>query len=185
MKKLTTKLLPLVISAWPLFAADSITVDWNQVCATASQQQLIATTSAGDTVAGYCVGVTVSEVSVRTPDNRIVKVARDKLSKLVMHRPPGHELRALAQDLHEGFHEGFHLLFTHNALGGLLLIPGTVVWGAIAAPFSAIGDLEHLGNSDREIKIRPATATPSTQTPSRSLSPPQTGSTERNPPDGI
>ena len=183
MRNFKLQLLALTFSTLPLFA-DSVTVDWNQICATASEHQLVATTSAGDTVAGYCVGVTVSEISVRTPDNHIVKVARDKLSKLVVRRRNAHELRSLAEDLHHGFHEGFQALFTHNALEALFVIPGTVVWGAVGAPFAVLGDLAHLDDPDKEINIRPAIATPSTQTPSHSPSRPPTDSTERNPPDG-
>lgn len=152
--QITCAFIILALGSLPLRAADPVTVDWRQVCQTAGDYELIVTTSAGDTVQGYCMGVTVTELSVQTRDHRIVKVARNTLSQLVMYRRRGHQLRSLGHAMRGGFHEGFRELFTTGAVVGLVMIPGTLAWGAISAPFCAIGDLANITYYAREIKIR-------------------------------
>lgn len=150
--QITCGLIFLAVSSLPLHAADSITVNWNQICQKAGD--LIATTVTGETVAGFCVGVTVNEISIQTPDRRIVKVARDKVAQLITRRPKGHQLRSLAHNVRTGLRDGFHALFTTDAVVGIVEIPGTLAWGAISAPFCLIGDLAHMGDHNQEIKVR-------------------------------
>jgi hypothetical protein len=137
----------LILLAWfaPLRAASVIQVHWNEICRTTSGNLLEITTSTGDRVEGYCTAVGVDEISISTQDNkdmRVVKIARTALSRIVMRSPSkGHHLRALGRGMRENLKQGVDSLFSEMAPVGLVHVPGTLAWGAIAAPFCLLGDL--------------------------------------------
>jgi hypothetical protein len=99
------------------------------------------TTSNGEKVDGYCVSITIDEIAVTTRDHRVVKIARQALSKLEMQRSRGHQLRALHKGMHKALAMGFDNLLSPMAPAGIIGIPGTLAWGAVAAPFCLLGDL--------------------------------------------
>jgi hypothetical protein len=153
MRNVSAKLFAITMSALPLFAADSVTVDWNQVCYKAVGYRLTATTVTGDTVAGDCLGVTVTDLSVRTRGRKVVKIPRGELSKIQMHRRKGHLLRSLFAETVGGVLYGA-AAFTYDPLISILWVPGALVWGAVRVPFYAVADLVHLDDGDTEILIR-------------------------------
>jgi len=153
MRSLTPKLLILAVSALPLFAADLVTVDWNQVCYKAAGYRLLATTVTGETVAGACLGVTSTDLSVKTRGPTIVKIPRGELRKIRMHRSKAQLLRSLFAETVGGVLFGA-AAFTHDPLISILWIPGALVWGAVRVPVYAVADLVHLDDGDTEIKVR-------------------------------
>jgi hypothetical protein len=162
MKHITAKsnLVAALLAAISLPLAASanerpIEVPWQQVCNTSYGQQLILTTETGETIQGYCVSIDVNKIGVRTPDQRVVQIARSTLSKLEMKRPRTHQLASLGKGVRHELHEGVKILFSPMAPGGLILIPGTLAWGAVAAPFCILGDLFAPPEQIHEIKVQP------------------------------
>ena len=150
----------VMVGALPLHAAEPIQVHWNEVCRVAADRQLVITTADGNTVEGYCVSITVDQMAVTTPDRQIVKIARTALSRIQMHRSPGHQqghqLRSLGQGMRTGLRYGFKSLLSPYAPIGIVTVPATLAWGAVAAPFCLLGDLRDrvTGKQDiQEIKV--------------------------------
>lgn len=135
-RTLTTALL----FSLPLLGSDPINVKWNQVCQVAGHRELQLTTAAGEKVEGVCVSVSVDEISVRTSDKKVVKLARQTLSKLEVQQNT-HQLRALGKSMHRVLRDGVAALFSPLAPAGLVMIPGTLAWGVIATPFCILGDI--------------------------------------------
>ena len=145
-----------VATAPRLFAADQIRVQWNELCRTSQGHQLNIRTSAGETVEGACLAITVDEVSIQTRDHRVVKLTRAALARVEMQRAmdEGHQLRALGRGVHKSLKKSISLLFSQYAPAGIVAVPATLAWGAIAAPFCVLGDLAHHGGPEaKEIKI--------------------------------
>jgi len=147
----TILLVPL-LSTLPLRADDALEVQWNKVCQVADGHELLVRTANGDTVQGICLSVNVDEMAVRTKDNRIVRVARGTMSRLEMYRSPNHQLRSLGKGMHTGLKEGFRELLSPEAVAGIVVIPGTLAWGAVSAPFCVLGDLKSRLEGTRQIK---------------------------------
>jgi hypothetical protein len=145
----------VIVCSLPLCAADPVEVPWNQLCKAAIGNHLMITTTNGAIADGLCMSITVDEVTIRTENQKVVKIARTALSKIQMHRRPEqeHPLKALGKGLRETFREGFDMLFTPEAPGGILLIPGTAAWGVVAAPFCALGELKNSLDRPREVKV--------------------------------
>jgi len=73
--KLLSLATALALAAPSLPAADTKEVAWNQVCRETTGHELELTTATGETVSGYCVGVSVNEIGIRTGDAKVVKIA--------------------------------------------------------------------------------------------------------------
>ena len=144
------------VMAWtlPLHAADQIDVNWTEVCKVAAGHQLKITTVAGDTVDGYCMSIDVDVINVTTRDQKVVRLARAALSRIQMRRSKhSHELSSLGHGMHVGLRHGFDWLFSPCAPLGLVVVSGTVAWGAVAAPFCLLGDLKDKVAGKQEIKV--------------------------------
>ena len=138
--------------AQPLRADDALEVQWNKVCQVADGHELLVRTANGEMVQGICLSVNVDEMAVRTKDNNVVRVARSTMSRLDMYLSPAHQLRSLGKGMHAGLKEGFRGLLSPEAPVGIVLIPGTLAWGAISAPFCVLGDLKSKLEGTRQIK---------------------------------
>ena len=145
-------LLAMTFSSLPLYAADSKEVQWNQICREAHGRELLVTTADGDLVKGYCVSIDANNIAVKTKDRGVVKVARKTLSKLEMERSKGHQLRTLHKGVHKGLKYGFDSLLSPMAPVGAVVLPATLAWGAVSAPFCLLGDLREKVNGTQEIK---------------------------------
>ena len=145
-------MLAILAVTLPLRAADSVTVDWEQICRKASDHEVVIKTTAGENVDGYCIGIDVNEVSVNVKGKR-VKVARDQVVKLLVLRRPS-QLKALGHGVRDGLHYGFNALFSPAMPIGVVAIPGSIVWGVVATPFCALGDLKAKLSHNTEIKIK-------------------------------
>ena len=145
----------LMILAPRVHAASEIRVTWTDLCKTVAGHQLTIKTLNGDVVDGYCMNISVEEVSVKTKENKVVKIARTALARVDMQRKEneGHQLRALGQGMHKSLRKGFGWLFSIYAPAGMVAIPATLAWGAVSAPFCLIGDLTHDGSDTTEIKV--------------------------------
>ena len=143
----------LLLSGALAFGQNSVEVDWNQVCQVTVGKPMRVKTTGGDTVEGYCASISVDEIAIRTENHKIVKVARAALQKMSMN-PRQHQLRALGRGMRGGLSAGFAGLFTPLAPGAILLIPGTLAWGAISAPFCLTGDLIARAQGETEIRTR-------------------------------
>lgn len=154
-RNLLLALTGVIVCSLPLCAADPVEVPWNQLCKTATGNQLMITTADGATVDGYCMSITVDEVAIRTETQKVVKIARTALSKIQMHRTPQqeHPLKALGQDMRRTFRDGLSVLLSPQAPGAIVLIPATAAWGVVAAPFCALGELKNKLNGPREVKV--------------------------------
>jgi len=150
----TRCLLPAAIFwAFPAWAADSVTVHWDDVCRTSHGHQLELETTNGNVVSGYCMSIGVDEIAITTKDQKVVKLARKSLSRIQMHRAKGSQLRSLGRGLHKTLADGVGLLFSPLAPAGIVLIPGTLAWGAVAAPFCLLGDLQAKLSGTQELKV--------------------------------
>jgi hypothetical protein len=141
----------LLFSGALMFAQNSVDVQWNQVCQTAGGRPMRVKTTNGEIVDGYCMSVNVDEIAIRTEDHKVVKITRAALARMAVV-PRDHQVRALGRGMRGGLRTGFHTLLTPNAPAALLLIPGTLAWGAVAAPFCVAGDL--VARTQRETEIR-------------------------------
>jgi hypothetical protein len=143
-----------------LLASDDTQVQWNGICSAARGRELSITTSEGAIVTGYCASIDVKEITVRTPDNRMVKVGRAALSRLSFHQYKGHQLQALRHGVHKGLKDGSDNLLSVAALWGIVEIPTTLAWGAVTLPFCALGDLRSKLSGEQPIKVTDAAAHP-------------------------
>jgi hypothetical protein len=159
MKNITFDIRFLVVSAmmvWtlPLHAADQIEVSWSEVCNVVGGNQLRITTGNGDTVEGYCMSINVDQIEVATKDHKVVRVARKALSRIQMRRSRNsHQLSSLGHGMRTGLRQGFEWLFSPCAPLGLVVVPGTLAWGAVAAPFCLLSDLKDKVKGGKEIKV--------------------------------
>ena len=133
------------------FGRNIVDVSWNQVCHTAAGRPVRVQTATGDTVEGHCMSVNVDEVAIRTGDHKVVKIARAAMLRMSVP-PRNHQLRSLGRGMRGALQIGALGLFTPLAPGALLLIPGTLAWGAVAAPFCVTGDL--LARTRGETEVR-------------------------------
>jgi hypothetical protein len=144
MKQLHLTLLGMIVSGVlcsPLAADDTQTaVKWDQLCNTSSGQQLVVSMTSGEKLEGYCVLVTVDALRVQT-SNGIVVVARSTVHRLHMYRPKKNRLASLGKGMKDTLRQGVDDTFSPMAPVGLILIPGTLAWGAVAAPFCILGDI--------------------------------------------
>jgi hypothetical protein len=152
MKQLIT-ICALTALATSLFASDEIQTPWSGICAAARGRELAITTSDGVAVTGYCIAIDAKEITVRTADNRIVKVGRAVLSRLSFQQYKGHQLQTLRHGVHKGLKEGADNLLTVAALWGIVEIPVTLAWGAVTLPFCALGDLRSKLSGGQQIKV--------------------------------
>ena len=65
----------------------------------------------------------------------------------------GHHLADLGNSMSKSFARGFGWLFSPAAPLGLVAIPATIAWGAVAAPFCLLGDLGDDGAITQDIKV--------------------------------
>ncbi len=145
--------LTFVASALPVSAADPIVVPWNEVCRAAVGHDLILTTASGERLEGYCYSIDVNQIAVGTRNRGVVKVARTALARIEVQRVQGHQLRSLGKGVHKGLKDGFDALLSPLAPAGIVMIPGTLAWGAVATPFCILGDLRaKINGGTREIR---------------------------------
>jgi hypothetical protein len=135
-----------------------IETQWEKVCTVAEGRELTLTTDKGETIQGYCISIDVNKVAIRTTGSqgqRVVQISRTTLSKLEMKRPKTHQLAALGRGMRRELHEGARQLFSPLAPAGMVLIPATLAWGAVASPFCILGDLFAPSDQTREIRVQP------------------------------
>jgi hypothetical protein len=134
-------------------ASDAVEVPWKDFCRVAGGRQIQITTSAGETVSGYCMTISADEVGLRTPAG-IVKIGRAALSHIEMDRAPGHLLASLGGGVRAGLKQGNKWLLSPQALLGVVTIPSVLAWGAVSTPFCVLGDLKHrlLGKTEVSVK---------------------------------
>jgi hypothetical protein len=144
----------LIASVPALHAADQIQVRWDQLCQVAHDRQLTITTATGETVSGYCMSSNADEIALNSKDNKIVKIARSALQRIQMsHSTNGHQLSALGRTMQKGLRTGADWLLSPRAPLGIVAIPATLAWGAVAAPFCILGDLIHEDAGTQEVKV--------------------------------
>lgn len=136
----------------PLHAAD-LQASWNDLCRVAAGHQLNVTTSDGKTISGACTSTDADALSLNS-NQRIVKIARSTLTRIQMYQSGnGHHLADLGNGMSKSFRMGIGWLFSPAAPLGLVTIPATVAWGAVAAPFCLLGDMGSDGPVTQEIKV--------------------------------
>ena len=129
-------------------------VEWPNLCAHTAGQLLVVTTESGDTIQGYCISVQHDELTVRTVDGRMVKIARGTLGKVLALAVPEHRLKALGKGIKQGLRNGVKMTFSPLAPIGLVVIPGALAWGAVATPFCLLGDLFNHKPAQRVLAVR-------------------------------
>jgi len=133
--------------------ADTTLLPWNGVCQASHDHRLTITTTTGETVEGYCTAINVDEITL-TKNQQVVKIARNTISRLQMHRTKGHQLAALWRQVRHGLRDGTDLLFSPFAPAGLVVLPGSLAWGAAASPFCLLADVGNLLAGENEIQIK-------------------------------
>jgi hypothetical protein len=146
-------LFALAVAGVPLHAADTVEANWNQVCRVSRGRELLLTTATGDQVRGYCFPVDVDGLGVKTKTGQVTRIARTALTRIEMRSSRGHQLHSLGKAIQDGLKFGVKALFSPLAPVGLVTLPGTLAWGAFAAPFCVLGDLEERGSGAQEIKL--------------------------------
>jgi hypothetical protein len=150
--KHTLTLFALMAAVPGLRAADPIQVPWNQVCRVAYERQLSITLANGDIVLGYCMSINVDEIALTSKGHKVVKIARSAFQRIQM-KPKEHQLKSLGRGVRKGLHQGSDWLLSPYAPLGIVTIPATLAWGAVAAPFCLLGDLAHGQTGPQEIKV--------------------------------
>ena len=146
----------LIVSSATARASEPVEIPWEKVCEAARSRELVVKTVDGSTVKGYCVSIDVNEIAVNTSNYRVVKIARTALSRLEMRRSihsKGHQLKSLRAGMAKNLWMGFDALLSPGAPIGIVVIPGTLAWGAVAAPFCLVGDLRAKVIGTKEIKV--------------------------------
>jgi hypothetical protein len=143
------------VMAWslPLKAATPIEAPWKDVCNVAGGHELKITTLDGNSVSGYCMSINVDEIAVSKKGHPVTMIARATLARIQMRSRKGHRLSSLGTGVREGLRQGFEWLFSPSAPLGLVMVPGTLAWGAVAAPFCLLSDLKNSGTEEHEIKV--------------------------------
>jgi hypothetical protein len=54
--------------------------------------------------------------------------------------------------VHKGLAEGVNELLSPLAIGGIVMIPSTLAWGAVSLPFCLLGDLKAKIGGTKDIK---------------------------------
>ena len=141
-------LAPLVIVAFalPLYAHKPIEVPWDQLCQVTALHEIGIKTVAGKTVYGYCVRVDADAVMVSDDDDRHFSVNRSEVTRIRMY-PTRHSLRDWAETVGEYLGAGSH------SAEGLILIPVTLVAGAVMFPYCAVIDLRAVLIGATEIRL--------------------------------
>lgn len=142
-----------LLFAAALRAQEPIEVQWNDICRITSGKEINLHTAAGTQLKGYCISVSVDEMSIRTTDGRVMKIARNALQKLRMQRVKGGQLKALGKGVNGAFLLSTEFLFSPAAPIGLVGIPASLAWGVVAAPFCVLGDLHSKLHGSREIRV--------------------------------
>jgi len=145
--------LALLTGFLPLQASEPIEVPWNEVCRIANGRQLAISTVNGNIVKGYCTSINVNEIVVKTEDQRVISIARAALSRLQMRRSRGHQVGSLRRGLRKGLQQGSDWLLTPYAFLGIVVIPGSMAWVAVSAPFCLLGELKDKLTGEQEIKV--------------------------------
>jgi hypothetical protein len=134
--------------------AGPIKAHWSQVCGIANGRELTITTANGETEQGRCAAIDVSGgLRLRKADGSDVVVERILVTRIVMGKPGARLLRSLGDTMSEGLGSGIYSLLTPYAPYGILVIAGTLAYGAIAAPFCLLGDLFSHGSGTQEIQV--------------------------------
>jgi hypothetical protein len=129
-------------------------VEWSNLCANTARELLVVTTESGDTVRGYCVSVQYDEVAMRTVDGKVVRIARGTLKTVLALAVSENRLKALGKGMKTSLRYEVKTTFSPLAPAGLMAIPGTLAWGAVAAPFCILGDLFGGKPSQRVLSLR-------------------------------
>lgn len=143
----------LSLTSIPAFADSPTEVPWKDFCRVAGDRQLDIVTSSGENISGYCAVITVDEVSIRTPKG-IVKLGRAALTHISMERSKGRQISSLGHSIRSSLKQGTDWLLSPAAPLGIVTIPGTLAWGAVAAPFCLLGDLKHHLMGSEEIALK-------------------------------
>ena len=126
---------------------------WNDLCRVTAHRQLSVTTSDGKTVSGSCTSTDADALSLSS-NQRVVRIARSTLTRIQLYQSPsGHHLADLGKGMSKSFKTGFGWLFSPAAPLGLVVIPATVAWGAVAAPFCILGDMGDDGSPAQDVKV--------------------------------
>ena len=112
----------------------------SQVCGFTGSRVLTVTTASGETVEGTCFAVNVDEIQVQTKKG-ILTIARSQLSRVrIYETPPHRHLANLGKDIRTGLEDSVKMIPTEWGLVGVVGVPATLAWGAIASPFCLLGD---------------------------------------------
>jgi hypothetical protein len=154
MKHLTTNTLMIfaaLAGSAALRAQDSVDVPLPRVCDYARSRTIQVKLPTGETVEGVCFSTTVDEMQVQTK-NGIVKIARAQLSRVsVVEVPRRQHLARLGKHVKQGLDGSVKMIPTEMGLAGVVGVPLTLAYGAVAAPFCLLGDI--LGYS-KNIQVR-------------------------------
>jgi hypothetical protein len=106
-------------------------------------------------VDGYRLSINVDQIAVTAENRRVVKIAHAALSRIEMSRSRNthQQLRSLGRGMRTGLRQGTDWLLSPYAPLGLVVVPGTLAWGAVAAPFCLVGDLKNKVKGRQEIKV--------------------------------
>ncbi len=139
MKHLTFALM--MLTAAGTLRAETKDVAWDQLCAEAKGQPIEIRTQTGENVYGFCSQVSDTEVTVRLPGRKFVKVARSTFAKVEVHHVQGGQLKSLRRGFRHAMGDSLRVMFSPGAMLGVVAVPVVAAWGATALPFCALGDL--------------------------------------------
>ena len=124
---------------------------WVEVCRTADNHSVTVKTKNHGSVTGACSNVDETQIQLFTHERGLLTISRRDVTAIYKRvQTTNHQLATLKQDVGQQFHQDFRWLFSPAAPLGLVAVPITAVWGAVAAPFCWIGDLMHPGGPQRD-----------------------------------
>lgn len=128
-------------------------VPWNQLCEEFDGKTLVLRERDGSIVKGKCIFVHRKFVSVKTSAPRPLEIKRKDIAHLEAVWPRGLTAK-LGHQVAYGLESGAGLIFSIWAPVGIVMVPATLVWGAVAAPVCLIRDIADRKEHQQEIRIQ-------------------------------
>jgi hypothetical protein len=144
----------VLVCAAQAYAAPAIEAPWTSLCLVSNGKRLLVTKTDGTTLDGYCASTTNDELAL-TRNAGEVRVARAAISRLRMVRPRKRRLWEFWKDQGPLIGGSFEILGSEAWAWGLMAVPATIGWGAIATPYyMAVDLLDLFAERQQELSLR-------------------------------
>ena len=149
----TTTLFTLLLAALPVLAQTPNEVSWNGLCEAVKGRELVVRTNSGATTSGYCLHTTDTTVQLGRRNRPAWSIARSEVESVRVRRSRIDRFRAFHTHRTEAF--AYELILLDSPFFPLdaVLMPATMIYGAVGLPVCAVVDLFGYWNGTRAIRI--------------------------------